>query len=107
MHSFLGAQKCMRKIENEKNLLRYCNKRTVSFSIDTLLPVLIFANIDFVYGGDFADDGADGYDGFAFFVYHACWGDAVFLEAVECVAAYCGTFTLGKNENFAFDAYAL
>ena len=66
-----------------------------------------FADVDFVYGGDFADDGADGNDGFAFFVYHACGGGAVFLHAVERVAADCAAFALWENEDFAFDALTL
>ena len=63
-----------------------------------------FADVDFVYGGDFADDGADGYDGFALFVYHACGCGAIFLHAVECVAAHCAAFALWEHEDFVFDA---
>ena len=63
-----------------------------------------FADVDFVYGGDFADDGADGNDGFTFFVYHACGCGSVFLHSVERVAADCAAFALWENEDFALDA---
>ena len=73
----------------------------------TLSPVLILQTSTLSTDGDFADDGADCYDGFAFFVYHACWGDAVFLHAVERVAADCAAFALWEHEDFAFDALPL
>ena len=73
----------------------------------TLLPVLILQMSTLSTNGDFADDGSDGDDGFAFFVYHACWGGAIFFHSVERVAADCGAFALWENKDFAFNALSV
>lgn len=78
--------------------------RNYAVFYNDFIACFYLADINFVYAGDFADDGADCYDGFAFFIYHACWSDSVFLHAVECVAADCGAFALGEHEDFALDA---
>ena len=95
------------QVEVAKQILSYKSYSQVVYgeSMDVLSRIrpstVDLVYVDFVDAWDFADDGADGDDGFAFAVYHSCWGCAVLLHSVKGVASNCTPFSLREDKDFS------